>query len=252
NPVMFRNRELHGDLCESSWLEVYLFGITGRTFNPREVRILNAIWTFTSYPDPRIWNNRVAALAGTVRSTATLAVGSAIAVSEAEIYGGKPLIRAIDTLYRALEWVRDGNSLEDFVSRIIKRDRKIAGFGRPKLSNDERIRPLLAFLEQLGFEKGPYQQILFAIEAVLKRRKWRFKMNYAGLAAGICADMGFSVEEFYWYMIPVFLAGFTPCYIDALRHPQGSFFPLRCSRIQYEGPEKRSWNQPMYPDELPP
>ncbi|MGH8547269.1 MAG: citryl-CoA lyase [Methylococcales bacterium] len=242
SPVMFRDRGLHGDLCESSWLEVYLYGITGRSFNTLELRVLNAIWTFTSYPDPRIWNNRVAALAGTARSTGTLAISSAIAVSEAELYGGKPLIRAIDTLKRAKDWVQNGNLLDDFVRQELKRHRKIAGFGRPQASGDERIKPMLDFLQKIGHKHGPHIDIAFNIEKFLREGRWRFRMNYAGLVAALCADMGFSTSEFYRYMIPVFLAGFTPCYMDALEHPKGSFFPIRCTRINYEGPERRSWD----------
>lgn len=242
NPVMFRNRELHGDLCESSWLEVYLYGITGRSFNALELRVLNALWTFTSYPDPRIWNNRVAALTGTVRSTGTLAISSALAVSEAEIYGVRPLIRSLDSLKRAKTWLQNGKLLADFVSQELKKHRKISGFGRPQASGDERIKPMLDFLEKIGYEHGPHIEIAFNIEKVLRKGRWRLRMNYAGLVAGLCADIGFSPQETYLYTILGFLGGFLPCYIDGLNHPKGSFFPMRCSRINYVGPERRSWD----------
>ena len=44
---------------------------------------MHALWVNTSYPDARIWNNRVAALAGSARSTGNLGVSAALAVSEA-------------------------------------------------------------------------------------------------------------------------------------------------------------------------
>lgn len=242
NPVMFRDKVLHGDLGESSWLEVYLYGITGRFFTALELRVLNAIWTFTSYPDPRIWNNRVVALAGTVRSTAPLAIGSAIAVSEAEIYGGKSQIQTADILKRAKQWLENGNILGDFVKQELKRQRKISGFGRPKMSRDERIEPMLSFLEKIGYETGPHVEIAFNIEKYLRENRLRFRLNYGGLAIGLCADMGFSPQETYLYLSVAFLGGFLPCYIDALEHPKGSLFPMRCSRINYEGPEPRCWN----------
>jgi hypothetical protein len=241
-PVMFRDRKLHEDLCESSWFEVFLYGITGRTFNAPELRILNALWTFTSYPDPRIWNNRVAALAGTVRSTGTLAVSSALAVSEAEIYGVKPLVRSLDLLKRAGTWLQDGKLLDDFVRQELETHRKISGFGRPQTSRDERIEPLLDFLEKTGYERGPHIEIAFEIEKILQKGRFRFRINYAGLVAGLCADLGFSSRETYLYTMLGFMAGYLPCYLDALDHPTGSFFPIRCSRIRYEGPERRSWD----------
>ncbi len=242
DPVMFRNRNLHRDFCKSSWFEVYLFGITGRIFSDRELRVLNAMWIFTSYPDPRIWNNRIAALAGTVRSTGALALGAAIAISEAEIYGGKPIFRAVNVLQNARKWVESDNHLDDFLTRELKEHRKIPGFGRPKAVGDERIQPLLGLLEATGYQSGVHIDLAFAIEKSLRDGRWRFRMNYAGLVAAVCADLGFSAQEAYLYSIAGFLAGFLPCYIDAIEHPLGSFFPMRCARINYEGPEPRSWD----------
>jgi hypothetical protein len=239
--VMFRDRMLHHDFRGASWFELYLFGITGRVFNSQQLQILNAMWIFTSYPDPRIWNNRVAALAGTVRSTGSLAVGAAIAVSEAEIYGAKPIIQAVGALKKALEWVDNGNQLAEFLTAELKSRRKIAGFGRPKAMGDERIQPLLEYLDQVGFQHGRHVGLAFEIEKFLRDGRWRFRLNYAGLVAAVCADMGLSAREAYLYSISGFLAGFLPCYIDAIEHPIGSFFPMRCARIHYEGPRPRSW-----------
>ena len=56
----------------------------------------------SSYPDPRLWNNRVAAFAGTARSTGHLAVAGAMAVTEASIYGGQPILKVADFLSRTL------------------------------------------------------------------------------------------------------------------------------------------------------
>ena len=68
--VVYRGQDLHVDLKDMSWMELYVYGITGRRFDEKQLKILNAIWANTSYPEPRLWNNRVAALAGTARSTA--------------------------------------------------------------------------------------------------------------------------------------------------------------------------------------
>src|SRR5437899_2981488 len=91
--VVFRGHDLHADLRALDWLELYVFGITGRRFTPPQLELLHAIWVYTSYPDARIWNNRVAALAGSARSTPALGMAAAIAVSEASLYGGLPAVR---------------------------------------------------------------------------------------------------------------------------------------------------------------
>ena len=52
-------------------------------------------------PGPAFWNNRVAGLAGTTRSSPVLGLTAALAISEASIYGGLPGVRAIDFFLRA-------------------------------------------------------------------------------------------------------------------------------------------------------
>ena len=94
--AMFRGHDLHRELAGLDWVELFLFGITGRRFSKPQAELLHGILVYTSYPDARIWNNRVAALAGLARSTPALAISAALAVSEAGIYGGQPGVRAID------------------------------------------------------------------------------------------------------------------------------------------------------------
>jgi hypothetical protein len=154
--VVFRDRDLHADLGEASWMDLYLFGITGRRFTAPQLRLLEAIWTYTSYPDSRIWNNRVAALAGSTRSTASLGVSAALAVSEAAIYGRGIDIRASDFLIRTRAHVDAGGELGPWVRRELTERRSLAGYGRP-ISNrrDERLDPILGLARSLAWRMAP-------------------------------------------------------------------------------------------------
>ena len=119
--VVLRGKDLLHDLRDMRWMELLLFGITGRNFSAEQIRLFEGIWSLSvSYPDPRIWPNRIAALAGTARSTAALGVSSALAISEGELFGHRSNIRTIDYLIRlgaelkavnALDWL-DGLALE--------------------------------------------------------------------------------------------------------------------------------------------
>jgi len=106
--TIFRGHDLHAELKDMDWIELYVFGITGRRFTPLQLRLLHAIWVVTSYPDARIWNNRVAALAGSARSTGNLGIAAALAVSEASIYGRGIDIRAIEFLTCARKALDNG------------------------------------------------------------------------------------------------------------------------------------------------
>ncbi len=239
--VIFRGQDLHTELKDMDWVELYVFGITGRRFSPQQLRLMHSIWTYTSYPDVRLWNNRVAALAGSVRSTGNLGVAAALAVSEASIYGRGIDMRAIDFLIRARKELNEGGALSECVRQELDAHRSIAGYGRPLVSGDERNQHMLVLAKSLGLDQGPYLQLAFAIEEFLFAGRWRMKMNYAGLVAALIADIGLSPREYYLFLFPAFLAGMQPCLIEASDRPEGTLFPVSCADILYEGQQKRSW-----------
>ncbi len=241
--VIFRGHDLHAELKDMDWVELYVFGITGRRFSPEQLRLLHSIWTYTSYPDVRLWNNRVAALAGNARSTGNLGIAAALAVSEASIYGRGIDMRAIDFLVRTHERLDEGGTLEECVRSELDARRSIAGYGRPLINGDERNRHMLELVSELGLDQGKYLQLAFAIEEFLFAGRWRMKMNYGGLAAALAADLGLSSREYYLFLFPAFLAGMQPCLIEASERPEGALFPTSCADIRYEGRRPRPWRQ---------
>ena len=240
--VVFRGQDLHVDLKDMDWMELYVYGITGRRFSKNQLKILNAIWTSTSYPEPRLWNNRVTALAGTARSTPTLALSAGMALSEASIYGHRPNVHAIDFLFRTREAIDQGADLLDLIKKELRERRVIGGYGRPLFRSDERIPHMVSLIKEMGVDQGSYVSLAFDIEKILLEGRWRFQMNITGLDAALAADMGFSVREYHLFVTPAFIAGMPPCFQDANEKPEGTFFPIRCSRIQYEGLDRRKWN----------
>lgn len=240
--VVFRGKDLFHELKDLGWMALLLYGITGRIPDEKQVRLFEGMWTLcTSYPDPRLWNNRIVALAGTCRSTTALAIGAASAVSEASIYGRRPDIRAIDFLLRIQEQLNKGADSTELIRIELKKYKGIPGYGRPIIKNDERIEPLMALVNKLGFSEGTYIKLAFAIEQILLQGRWRLPMNIAAVAAALAADQGLSRRQYYQYTILSFSAGMFPCYSDALSKPEGTFFPLRCDRVVYAGNSRRIW-----------
>jgi hypothetical protein len=243
--TVFRGHDLHADLKDLDWIELYVFGITGKRFSPQQVKVLHALWTYTSYPDARLWNNRVAALAGSARSTGALGVSAAIAVSEASIYGWQPEMAAADFLFRARQRMDAGEDLLDILQQELEQHKRILGYGRPvaTLQVDERIPALLACMEREGVEQGAYLKLAFDIEKGLGQLGRRLPINYAGVVVAVPLDMGFTPRECYMFVLPSFMAGMPPCYIEATERPEGATFALRCSQVSYDGPQRRSWPQ---------
>jgi hypothetical protein len=239
--AVFRGYDLHRDLGNIHWVELLFFSASGKRYTPAQVRVLNAMMVFTSYPDTRLWNNRVAALAGSARSTGNLAMSAAQAVSEAAIFGRQIDYRALDFLTRARAVKERGEDLSEFVSIDLASHRSIAGFGRPITAKDERMAPLLKLLAEEGLDQGLFIQVAREVEAVLQARRLRISMNYAGLAAAVCGDFGMTPEEYYLGAFPVFVAGMIPCYLEAHEKPAGAIMPLRCEEVEYVGPVARPW-----------
>ncbi|MBI3902615.1 MAG: citryl-CoA lyase [Nitrosomonadales bacterium] len=240
--VIFRGHDLHTDLKDMDWVELYVFGITNRRFSKEQLRLMHAIWTYTSYPDVRLWNNRIAALAGSCRSTGTLGMAAALAVSEASIYGGGILVRAMDFFIRTRQRLESGGDLTDCIREEFDAYRSIGGYGRPLINGDERNQHMLALARELGLDQGPHLCLAFAIEEVLLAGRWRMKMNYAALVAALGADIGLAPREFYLFMFPVFLAGMPPGFIEASDRPEGTLYPVSCTDILYEGQPRRTWS----------
>ncbi len=240
--VVFRGKDLFNDLGDMRWMELFLFGITGKRFDENQIRIFEGIWSLgNSYPDPRIWNNRVAAIAGTARSTCTLALSAAISLSEATIYGRRPDIRAIEFLIKTRTMLEAGAALTEIITEEIRKYRGIPGYGRPIVNGDERIRPGRELAMKYGYDKKEFFLLAFEIEQALLAARYRIRMNAAALGAAMAADQGLSPREYYLFLTPSFTAGILPCYIDSSDKGEGLFLPLRCNRIKYDGKPARAW-----------
>ncbi|CAL1241446.1 citryl-CoA lyase [Candidatus Methylocalor cossyra] len=246
--VIFRGKEVFRDLKDFSWMAMWLYAITGRQFTAKQLRLFEGCWVLcTSYPDPRLWNNRVAALAGSSRSTAGLALGAATAVSDASIYGGRPCLGTSDFLHRTQQQLDQGADLAELLREEYRKHRTIPGYGRPLARRDERIEPMMRLAESLGLASGPYVALAFRIQKQLRELRLRFRMNAAALCAALTADQGLSPREFYHFASLSFSAGIIACYVDAAARPEGTLFPLRCARLAYQGPPPRSWEPPSEP-----
>ncbi len=239
--AVLRGKDLHTELNGLDWLELYVFGITGKRFHPEQVQLLHGIWRLTSYPDARLWNNRIAALAGSARSTPGLGLGAALAASEARIYGAGPCLSAYDFFTRAHQGCAAGQALENIVADTLARQRGIGGYGRPLVSGDERIAPAMELARRSGLDQGPFVQLAFQTENILLAGRWRWRMNYAALVAALLLELGFDRTAYHLFISPIFFAGMPPCYLDAIKRTEGLTFPLPCGTINYSGLPERRW-----------
>jgi len=240
--VVLRGKDVFTELNEKPWMEYLLYAATGKE-SPKIARLMEAMWVIcTSFPDPRIWNNRISALAGTARSTGVLAAAGSLAVTEATIYGLKPIKGATDFFYRAEARLSEGKSLEQIVKAELKQFRSIYGYGRPIVDADERVKPMMEFARSIDCGNGKFVKLAFDIDKYLSNTRLKYRINIAAFCAALLADEGLSPMDFYHMATLAFTAGAMPCFIDASNQHEGGFFPLRTSRLSYTGVEEvRHW-----------
>ena len=238
----FRGFDMFKKFRNSNWLGMFYFATTGKELNKNSEVFLNGIYSMCfSYPDSRIWNNGVAALAGTSRSTMQLGVCSASAVSEATFYGGPPVMKSLDFFLRARSLKDSGSTLEEIEQLEKDRNKFIYGYGRPVVSEDERVKPAVDLLKELDLFDREYIQFALQFEKYLKKKNDEIGLNIGGIFAAFCADEGMSPNQLYSIMVVCFSVGMVACYIDTLDKPEGHYFPLQCQSIKYSGQETRKW-----------
>lgn len=243
--AVFGGHDLHSTFEHADWIDLYLFGICGKRLPAAQLKILQSIWVYTSYPDARLWCNRVGALTATTRGTGAQALAAGIVASEAGLYGFGPETAIADFLVRALAAVKDGADLEQLVTAELAQRRHMMGFGRPIAADyvDERIPVTLSKMEHEGVPIGPYVKLAFDLERVLERVTGkRLPMTFATLLVAVPLDFGLTAQQCYLYLLPSFVGGMLPCYAEALERPPGATFVQRCERIAYAGKAPRSWN----------
>lgn len=238
-----RGRPLHVHVEDRGWFDLYLLSLTGRQFSPAAIEMLEAVWTYTSYADPRIWNNRVAALAGSAQASPGLAIGAAIAVSDAHIYGLGPILECHDFLSAHAH--ADSAALEAAVRAHRQRGHRFGGYGRPIVAEDERIAPLMARAEALGLANGPAVRTAFRIEQTLAAIGLPLKMNYGAMVAAFCVDLGLERSACAAYVATLFLGGMPAVWKEAFDQPSGLLFPIPVSMIEYDGELPRRWGLPQ-------
>ena len=260
--VVLRGRNIFTELADTPWMGYLLFAVTGREFSPEQIRLFEGIWSLsTSFPDPRLWNNRMATLAVTARSTPNLGLAAGIAACESIVFGHRPLLAAFNFITRLQQRLEQGEKLDALLQAALNtpaagrpgsgKNRQVArvpGFGRPITPRDERLQPLRDLAHRLGQDQGVHLALAGRIEQELANLGHPMKMNVATLMGALCADQGFSAKQYYHYVMLCFSAGIIACALDAAAKPEGAFFPLRCDNIDYQGHSPRRWNTGPAPE----
>jgi len=227
---------------KTSYMQVVILNATGRLPSKALADWVEAIHICLSWPDPRIWCNRIGALAGSARTSCVAASTLGVLAAESKSYGIKPLINGVEFIQRAFTETHNGLSLKNFIAQEVKRNGGkpyLMGYIRPIAKGDERIPSMEEVTKQLGFTIGEHLSLAYEIEVQLNK-EYDETMNINGYVAAFLSDQGYSPQEVYRIFSAVVVSGVTSCYTDTKGRIEGGFSPLKTSDVTYSGKAPRT------------
>lgn len=227
---------------KKTWMELAIYGVSGKwpERSGGDISLLETLSLGLAYPAVNIWPNCTAAICGSERVDPTMMAIAMTAAYNATILGHGPRVSTARTLQH-LHSLTKNLSLEEkkrvLRQEIQKVNKFMPGFGRPAPPRDERVIAFLRVMEEQGMEQGLYLQLAFLVEEVFLEDKEKMKfghpgLNTSGFMAATLLDLGLSSEVFMDYLIPSFFAGAVVPYTEALRRPEGVFFPIPLTAVE--------------------
>lgn len=220
-----------------SYMQVVVLNATGRLPTKELADWIEATHICLSWPDPRIWCNRIGALAGSNRTSALSASCLGVLAAESTSYGIKPLSSGVEFIEHAYEHVSKGLSVEEFIALETKKfggKPHLMGYARPIAKGDERIPAMEKITENLGFPVGKHLSLAYKIEEVLNK-KFDETMNINGYMTAFLVDQGYTAQEVLRIYSTLVVSGVTACFIDTADRMEGSFAPLKTDDVVYKG-----------------
>jgi citrate synthase len=225
-----------------TYMQLVILNATGRLASKNMADWFESIHICLSWPDSRIWCNRVGSLGGSAGTNAVALVCAGVLAADSTSYGPRTIMSGIDLITRAHRSVGSGINIEDFVATEIKNmggKPHLMGYARPIVKGDERVVVLEKNSKKLGFEQGEHLKLAYKIEAILDRN-YGESMNMNGYISAFVSDQNFSAMEIYRICSVMVSSGVAACGVDSADRINGSFAPLHVEDIIYTGIPSRS------------
>lgn len=229
---------------KTTYMQVVILNATGRLPSRKLADWIEAVHICLSWPDPRIWCNRIGALAGSSRTSCVAASTLGVLAAESSSYGIKPLVRGVEFIQHALQQILSGIIIPEFIKEEVKKHGGkpyLMGYVRPIAKGDERIPAMERVTKDLGFEIGPHLTLAYEIEKELND-KYEETMNVNGYVSAFLSDQGYNEKEIYKIFSCLVVSGVTACFSDAEDRIEGGFSPLKTTDIAYKGKAYRKVN----------
>ena len=230
--------DIHG---KCSMFQVMIMNVTGRLPERRLADLVEGLFITLSWPDARIWCNKMGVFSAMARTSCTAAIAAGGLAGDSKMYGagtGKSIGPFFEKAYRHI--VDNNESVESFIeTHCYKNGCLVApGFARPLAKGDERIPAMRKLAKQLGYGVGPYAQMTQDMEDYLNRKDGE-GLNLSGFFSAFMLDQGYSMEEIMGIAAFSVTGGIYAAYFEYIHQSPNDFLPLRVDDVEYVGPEIR-------------
>lgn len=225
---------------KASFFQVLMLNVTGKLPDARLAQWMEAAFICLSWPDPRIWCNKIGALGGDARVAPIAAICAGIMASDSKVYGPGTVLDTLHFISAARSASLAGHSVCEFIESQarIKGRLMVPGFARPIATGDERVAAMQDVAEKLGFVDGVHLGVSYEIESYLVQQ-YGESLNLAGYLAAFWLDQGLDHYQGYIVFSLCVNGGIHACYTEYRDKSAGSFLPLKCNDIDYVGVPER-------------
>ncbi len=230
--------EIHG---KCSMFQVMIMNITGILPERRLADLVEGLFISLSWPDPRIWCNKMGVFSALTGSSITSAIATGGLAGDSKMYGpgtGQSIGPFFDLAYRSI--VENGETIESFIEGNCYKHGKLfaPGFARPLAKGDERIPAMRKLALDLGFESGPLENMVNEMESYLEKKSGE-GLNLSGYFTAFMMDQGYSIDEIIGIAAFSVTGGVYASYFEYVNQPPNAFLTLRIDDIEYVGKKAR-------------
>lgn len=223
---------------EVSYFQQMVLNITGRLPDKILSEWLEACFICVSWPDPRVWCNQMAALAGSSQAATVSGLAAGLVAADSLMYGPGTILNCYSFIDQAEQSIKQGASVSDVVKTHFEDKKDIPGYARPIAKGDERVIAMQRVSLELGFSKGPHERLAQQVSDYLVD-EYDECINFSGYLVSFLSDQGYSGIEIERLLSLAVSSGLQACYVETRDRPAGSFLPMRCSDMVYTGKDDR-------------
>lgn len=221
-----------------TWFQLLVLNTTGKLPDKKLTDWLENCFSCLSWPDSRIWCNQIAALAGSSQTRPVAAIAAGVQASDALLYGPGVIKHCQSFIQSAVKQANEGKSLQQIITAHRHKTDSIPGYARPIAKGDERVTAMRKYSREMGFDIGPHEDLAIRISDYLVCDE-NESINFGGYMAAFLTDQGYTEPDVSRLFSLWVSAGLHACYSEAFDNPPGSYLPLRCDDILYDGKPAR-------------